>query len=111
MVDMIINPDIDISQTYPSIRHDGDVIEVDNVKGYPRRVERILWGRVAPFYDSQGRGAGAIESVRDVTERKKAEQELMRSHQELEALFESTVHALAVTTENATSIPRGIRRG
>ncbi len=43
-----------------------------------------LWGTASLLLDDEGRIAGAIESIRDVTEWKRAEEMLQRAHAELE---------------------------
>ena len=42
-----------------------------------------VWVTNAPLYDPQGNRVGAIESIRDITERKKAEEALQESRQKL----------------------------
>ncbi len=44
-----------------------------------------LWGIASPLYSSDGKIAGAIESVRDITERKRYEDDLRKRENELEA--------------------------
>jgi PAS domain S-box-containing protein len=99
LIDMIINPDLDISDKFRSFHREGDMLVTDDNIAYPRGIEMIMWGRAAPIYSSDGQVVGAIETIRDVTERVKAEQEIKRSHEQLEILFKGTVHALAITTE------------
>ena len=45
--------------------------------------EVVLWGMATPLYNSQGRLIGAIESVRDVTDRKQVEDALRDSENRL----------------------------
>lgn len=40
-----------------------------------------LWGAAAPLYDAHGQIVGAIESIRDITERKRVEEERLRLQQ------------------------------
>ena len=53
-----------------------------------------LWGKASPLFDSDGKIAGAIESIRDITDRKQAEYELRSSRKCLEILFECAPEAM-----------------
>lgn len=99
IVDMIINPDLDLSNKYVKLYREGNVVVTEDNIAYPRGEAKVMWGRAAPLYSSDGEVIGAIQTIRDFTERKKAEEEIKRSHDQLEHVFDGTVHALAVTTE------------
>jgi signal transduction histidine kinase len=43
-----------------------------------------LFGTASPLFDDEGRIVGAIESIRDITDRKRAEMVLQKAHDELE---------------------------
>ena len=45
---------------------------------------RTLWGKASLLYDQSGNAVGAIESIRDITERKAAEEELKEAYDVLE---------------------------
>ncbi|MDQ1261577.1 MAG: hypothetical protein QG575_758, partial [Euryarchaeota archaeon] len=57
-----------------------------------------LWGIVSPLYDSFGNIVGAIQSIRDVTERKAAQHALQESEERFRTLFESSQDALITLT-------------
>jgi len=59
-----------------------------------------IWGTASPLFDDEGRIVGAIESIRDVTDRKHAEEALQRSHDELEVrVLERTAELEAKNAE------------
>jgi PAS domain S-box-containing protein len=45
-----------------------------------------LWAKASPLYDREGNLIGAIESIRDITDRKKAEESLLESEKRLRHL-------------------------
>jgi PAS domain S-box-containing protein len=59
-----------------------------------------LWGTASPLFDDEGRIVGAIESIRDVTERALAEKALQRVRDELEVrVLERTAELEAKNAE------------
>jgi len=51
-----------------------------------------LWGKASPLFDSEGKIIGAIESIRDITERKRTEEQLkyLSLHDPLTGLYNRT---------------------
>lgn len=68
MVDLVLRPE-EVKQYYKIIEVD-DYTVISEFKTPKLRGEgRNLWGRAMPWYSEDGRLLGAIESLRDVTER------------------------------------------
>jgi PAS domain S-box-containing protein len=60
-----------------------------------------LFAVASPLRDSEGNIVGAIESIRDITERKQAQEELIRHHDHLEELVEERTDELVQAKEAA----------
>ncbi|HYA15374.1 MAG TPA: PAS domain S-box protein, partial [Syntrophales bacterium] len=83
LIDLIFKADEEVEKKYVYLQKEEDVIlgEADvSLKGG----NRTLWGKARPLYDSKGCIAGAIQSIRDITERRRAEKALKKRERELE---------------------------
>lgn len=85
LIDLVFASPDEIKTRYSHIVQDGLMLTAETtfprVKGEPK----ILWGKASPLYEPNGRIAGAIESVRDITEMKKTELELKAANEQLVA--------------------------
>ncbi len=63
-----------------------------------------VWVKASKLLDHKGRMYGAIESVRDITDRKDAENRLKRSEQRFRAVAESAVDGIVTTDQNGNII-------
>ena len=59
-----------------------------------------LWGTASPIFDEDGNVIGAIESIRDVTDRKRLETELCTEREKFQVLSESAPFGMAIIDEN-----------
>jgi PAS domain S-box-containing protein len=78
LIDLVLNPKKEYEKNYDNIKIiDGVLVG----EAYTPGLEgggAYLYGTAAALYDSKGNIIGAIESIRDITERKSAEEELQR---------------------------------
>ncbi len=84
LIDYILKGELDnIQGHYPEIQKRGEsaIIETDSAR--MKGNKRVLWATASRFYDDKGEVAGAIESIRDITEQKNQERELLSMHEEL----------------------------
>ena len=79
---------------YPGITREGRTLCVEKKVILHGKVERYLWGVAAPFYDSEGKKVGGIQTLRDMTELRRAEQE--RSNLEAQLHNSSIMESLMV---------------
>jgi len=81
LIDLIFSSEEEIREKYSHIVRNGTTLAADT--SIPRQTgkPRIIWGKASPLYDHQGAVAGAIEVVRDVTDRQKIEEALRESEE------------------------------
>jgi PAS domain S-box-containing protein len=86
LIDLLLKPDKKIEQTYYSVfKKEEDHLIVETWVPALKNKRAFLWAKASPLYDSKRRIVGAIESIRDITERKQAEEMLEKREVELEA--------------------------
>ncbi|MEI8139510.1 MAG: ATP-binding protein [bacterium] len=75
LIDLLDRPSMELESTYKYVQRKGDMIYAEFFLPHLRDGEGAhLWGVASPLFDRNGRRCGAIEVVRDITERKRAEE-------------------------------------
>ncbi|MFA5165341.1 MAG: diguanylate cyclase [Candidatus Omnitrophota bacterium] len=84
LIDLIFEKNEEIETKYDYVQRDGNVLfsevflpMLNNNKGI------YIWAKATPIYDKSGKIVGAIETVRDVTERKLSREKLEKLNTEL----------------------------
>jgi PAS domain S-box-containing protein len=103
LIDLVLHEDPEIEAQYPLLKRDGRTLiaEATLPSLYNDRGATI-WFIATPLYDSQGTIIGAIESVRDITDRKRTEEALQASENLYRALFDSTGAASIIIAPDTT---------
>jgi PAS domain S-box-containing protein len=83
LIDLIFESDEVIAQHYGHIIHDKGTLIAETT--LPRLGNITIMGKAGPFYNRNGEIVGAIESVRDITSRVHAEQELRAAYEQITA--------------------------
>lgn len=78
-VDLLLSWDDDIAAKYSTIERDGDTIYAEAEVSFVHGLKRYLWGKASLLRNEQGDVIGAIESIRDTTDRKSLESQLLQA--------------------------------
>ena len=84
LIDFVLHPNPEIDTKYTSIHKQGDSLFAEAVG---LSAKRLLWGKASPIYDNNGQIIGAIESIRDITERRRTEEALLQSEKKYHDIF------------------------
>ena len=97
LVDLVLKPDEKIEQSYYSIlEKQKDLLIVETWVPFLKWKKAFLWAKASPLYDSKGEIVGAIESIRDITERQTLEDLLRMSEEKYRQLFATVPDAIFI---------------
>ncbi len=85
LIDLVFESDEVIEKKYHFVKKEGGIITAEAVVPV-RETNRDLFGIASPLYDSSGKVVGAIQSIRDITDRVRAESEERAYAEELHAI-------------------------
>ncbi|HVN73652.1 MAG TPA: PAS domain S-box protein [Methanoregula sp.] len=88
LIDLIFEPDEVIYAKYAHIIRERDVLIAETDLPLPRGKPALLMGKASPLYNRHGEIIGAIESIRDITAIRKAEERLRESEGQFAAFMD-----------------------
>ncbi len=87
LIDLIFEDIQTVESRYVHVQRSGNVLVAEaSVPGTYQGRGAYLWGIATPLYDNEGNIVGAIESIRDITDRKMAQDALARATKKLNLL-------------------------
>lgn len=110
LIDLVFANNPEVEKAYFFIQRDREAIVAETPTPCVKGQRRFLWGKATPLYNSYGETVGAIESIRDVTQRREYEEALQDSYKRLEKILEGIVEALGATAEKRDPYTAGHQR-
>ena len=103
LIDLVSNPanEEEIKRLYPRVSIEKGIVIGESATRSVKRGEAYMLGMAAPLYDYEGKVIAVIESVRDITERKEAEEELEKHRANLEEMVRERTTELMIAKERA----------
>ncbi len=77
----------ELEKRYDSVQRDGETLIVDIFIPTLGEGGTCLWAKAGPLYDDNGKRIGAIQTIRDITDRRRASQELQQSRNQLAGIL------------------------
>ncbi len=87
LIDLAMYPNLDIPESYAILDRKLGFISAETYAPALPGGGSFVYGTAAPIYDINGEIVGSIESVRDITDRKRAEDEVRESQRQLEDII------------------------
>ncbi len=105
LIDLVFKSDEELTSRYYSIiKKEGDVLIAETSLPHPLGTKKILLGKASILYDNKGDVEGAIESIRDITERKTVEIALEASEQQYRNVVEEQKEFICRFSPNGTHV-------
>jgi PAS domain S-box-containing protein len=97
LIDLVLMDDKEIEKKYDFIQRDnGRITSETFIPTLFGGKGAYLWGTASPLFDSAGNRTGAIEVIRDITDRKQAEETLQKRDAVLETLLNAPNDTIAL---------------
>ncbi len=110
LIDHLFLADEEIAKHYSAILRQGSSITAETSLPHPKGMRITVLAKASPLYNQEGELTGAIESIRDITERKKADDELRAAYEQISASEEELREQFDVLAESEKSVKENAAR-
>ena len=105
LIDLVLKNDPAIKARYPFIKRNGNILYAEvTVPDFRDGRDAVLWFTASPLYDNAGKMVGAIESIRDITERKITKDSLRQEKEFFDAVIDIIPNIFFVLDRNGNFI-------
>ena len=93
LLDLVMASEDEIAQkSYHRVHREGNGLVAETIEARPRGMNLHLWAKATPLYDHVGNLVGAIETVRDISDIREAENHLQETTKKLSLMSSVTRH-------------------
>jgi len=117
LIDLVLLPREEIEKKYAHIQWTGEILTGEAYTPALKDGARYLYATASALHDAQGNIVGAIEIIRDITDRKHTEEELKKAHASAEqanqaksAFLANMSHELRTPLNSIIGFTRIVRR-
>jgi PAS domain S-box-containing protein len=101
LINLVLKDDPITAGKYPAITRDGKTLYSEiTIPHFNNGKGAAIWFTASPLYDTQGTIVGAIESVREITERKRIEEEITFKNIILSTQQETSLDGILIVDES-----------
>lgn len=104
LIDLVFEPDEKIADYYVKIKRASNTISAETNLPHPRGKRIDVLAKASPLYNRDGEITGAIETIRDISDRKQFEEELRAANEQLAASSEELQAQLDELASNESRI-------
>ncbi|OPX69509.1 MAG: sensory histidine kinase AtoS [Methanoregulaceae archaeon PtaB.Bin056] len=97
LIDLVLSPDQEFEREhYHFTQRNGTFLTAETTVERENGSTTHFWGKACRLYDEDGNLVGAIEAIRDITERVVAEAEIREKTRELDLFFQNAIDLLCI---------------
>jgi PAS domain S-box-containing protein len=105
LINLILSDNPAIAARYPQVKREGTTLFSEiTTRHFRGNKKATLWFTASPLYNRKGEVTGAIESIRDITERMRAEEALHVQEQLLKDTFSSIRDGISILDTSMTVV-------